>query len=153
MGIRLSEDEAWAELEQAHTGIHTTLKRDGWPVSLPTWFVVLDRRIYLRTPTRTKKVARLRRDPRGSFLVEQGERWTELRAVMVPVVASEVEPGEEHDRVAAAMSEKYRAYRAPLEQAPEATKRAYSGTTLLRLEPAGPPLTWDNARIRLKAHS
>jgi hypothetical protein len=47
MSIRLSEAEAWAELERAHTGIFTTLQRNGWPISLPMWFVALDRHIAL----------------------------------------------------------------------------------------------------------
>ncbi|MGH9137555.1 MAG: pyridoxamine 5'-phosphate oxidase family protein [Acidimicrobiales bacterium] len=44
MGVRLTDDEAWAFLENGHIGILTSLRRDGWPVSLPVWFVVLDRR-------------------------------------------------------------------------------------------------------------
>ena len=40
MSVRLSDEEAWAELAAAHTGIFTTLRRDGRPVTLPTWFVV-----------------------------------------------------------------------------------------------------------------
>ena len=43
MSIRLSEEEAWAELDRAHTGIFTTLQRDGWPISLPMWFVSFGR--------------------------------------------------------------------------------------------------------------
>ena len=35
----------------------------------------------LSAPTRTKKLARLRHDPRASFLIESGERWAELLAV------------------------------------------------------------------------
>ena len=56
MGVRLTEDEAWAELAAAHTGILTTLRRDGRPVPLPVWFVALDRHVYVRTPARTRKV-------------------------------------------------------------------------------------------------
>ncbi|HEX4530444.1 MAG TPA: pyridoxamine 5'-phosphate oxidase family protein [Acidimicrobiia bacterium] len=52
MGVRLSEDEAWAELDAAHTGILTTLRRDGWPVSLPVWFATIGRQIYVRTRPR-----------------------------------------------------------------------------------------------------
>ena len=47
MGVRLSEEEAWAELGAAHTGILTTLRRDGRPVSLPVWFATVGRRIYV----------------------------------------------------------------------------------------------------------
>ena len=45
MGISMSDDEAWHFIEQGHTGILTTLRRDGWPVALPLWFPVHDRRI------------------------------------------------------------------------------------------------------------
>ena len=81
MSVRLTPDEAWDVLERAHTGILTTLRRDGMPISLPMWFVVLDRTICIGAPSGTKKLARLRHDPRASFLVESGERWAELEAV------------------------------------------------------------------------
>ena len=101
MSIRLSEEEAWAELERAHTGIFTTLQRNGWPISLPMWFVALERHIYLRTPAQSKKLARIRHDSRGNFLVERGERWKELCAVMMRVQVERVEAGEEYDRAVA----------------------------------------------------
>ena len=41
---------------------------------LPVWYVVDERTIVMRTPPRTKKVARVKRDARASFLVESGER-------------------------------------------------------------------------------
>ena len=56
--IRLSEDEAWDVLGKFHTGILTTLRRDGTPVSLPVWYVVDERTIIVKTPPRTKKVVR-----------------------------------------------------------------------------------------------
>lgn len=64
MGVRLSEDDAWHELETAHTGILTTMRGDGWPVPLPVWFIARDRRVYVRTPAKTKKVGHVRNDPR-----------------------------------------------------------------------------------------
>ena len=79
--VRLSPDEAWGIIEHAHTGIFTSLRRDGTPVALPVWFVSLDRRIYVSGPAGSKKFARVRRDPRVSFLVESGTRWAELVAV------------------------------------------------------------------------
>ncbi len=39
MGVRLNADEMRNFLEKAHTAILTTLRRDGFPVALPTWFV------------------------------------------------------------------------------------------------------------------
>ena len=58
--IRLTEDEAWAEIAAAHTGILTTLRRDGMPIALPVWFVAEDRTVAMRTPGATKKIARIR---------------------------------------------------------------------------------------------
>jgi len=149
MSIRLSEEEAWAELEHAHTGIFTTLTRDGWPISMPMWFVALDRHIYLRTPSRSKKLARIRHDSRGSFLVERGERWRELCAVMIRVEVRRVEPGEEYDRALAAMTKKYAGFGESAGTLTDATKRHYADMVVLRLDPVGPAITWDNARIRL----
>lgn len=151
MGIRLSDDDLWAELETAHTGIFTTLRSDGWPVPLPVWFVALSRRIYVSTPGRSKKVARIRKDQRGSFLVERGERWVELCAVMLPVTAGEVAPGDELDAALAAFGTKYDRFRPPAAAVPSATQRAYSGMVMLRLDPTGPALTWDNARIQMES--
>ncbi len=150
MGVRLSQDEAWAELAKAHTGIFTSLRRDGWPVSLPTWFVVIDKAIYMRTPDKAKKVARVCNDERGCFLVERGEKWAELAAVELPVRASTVEDRDLEDRVIDEMDRKYRDFRTPARRMPDATKAHYnSGSTVIRLEPSGKLLTWDNSRLRL----
>jgi PPOX class probable F420-dependent enzyme len=151
MGIRLTEDEAWEVVEQSHTGILTTLKADGWPVTLPVWFVVLDRTICLSTPRRAKKVARVRRDARASFLVESGERWAELRAVHLSGTIREVDDEATKDRIEAARDEKYAAFRTSPSEMPQAARDHYATMAYLRLVPEGRILTWDNSRIELEA--
>ena len=61
--IRMSDQEIWTSyVTVACTlGAPTTLKRDGSPVSLPTWFALLDRSIYVRT--RGKKLLRIKKNP------------------------------------------------------------------------------------------
>lgn len=152
MGVRLSEEEAWQFVEAGHTGILTTLRRDGWPIALPVWFVVADRRIYVGTPAITKKVARVRNDERASFLVESGEAWVELAAVHLPVRAHVLDPSADGDEIEIAgnlMAGKYADFRPQSTRLPEATTKHYSSQAIIRLEPAGPPVSWDNARIRL----
>jgi nitroimidazol reductase NimA-like FMN-containing flavoprotein (pyridoxamine 5'-phosphate oxidase superfamily) len=83
--VRMTDDEAWVVLEHAHTGILTSLRRDGWPISLAVWFVALDRRLYVAGQAHTKKFARIRNDPRVSFLVESGVDWRDLAGVHVTV--------------------------------------------------------------------
>jgi hypothetical protein len=150
MGVLLSDDEAWAELERAHTGILTTMRRDGMPVTLPTWFVVLDRRVYVRTPAKTRKVSHVQRDPRATFLVERGERWAELCAVMIYATTTVHTDGPLAARVLTALHDKYGGFRTESTALPDATRAHYGGATVvLELTPTEPLVTWDNAKIRL----
>ena len=151
MGVRLSEDEAWQFLAEGHTAILTTLRRDGWPVSLPLWYVVDERVVYVATPEASKKVARIRNDDRACLLVERGQAWVELAAVELPVRATILGPGPESDRANARFATKYEAFRPAASRMPDATQSHYRGQAVIRLDPAGPLLSWDNARIRLKS--
>ena len=152
MGVRLSEDEAWERLTNSHTGTITTLRRDGWPISLPMWFAVVDRKIYMRTLAASKKALRIKHDERACFMVESGEAWKDLAAVVVPVRASLIDSSSpEAKRALEVLGAKYRGFGLPQKQVPEATKKHYgAGNVVIRLDPAGAMITWDNARIRLK---
>lgn len=150
MGIRLTEDEAWEVLEAAHTGILTTLKSDGWPVTLPVWFVALDRAVCIRTPSGAKKIARIRRDPRASFLVEAGERWAELRAVHLSGAVEEVTDDALKASIDVAIDEKYAAFRTARTQMSATTRDRYAAMTFLKLVPQARILTWDNRRLAVK---
>ena len=148
--VRLSSDEAWHFIAQAHTGIFITLRRDGVPIATPMWFAVIDRRIYLQTPARSRKVTRLRRDPRVSFLVEAGERWAELRAVHVTGRAEVVEDADLLPRVAAEMERKYARFRTARAAMPESARRHYATAfALVRVVPHTHLISWDNRKLRL----
>jgi PPOX class probable F420-dependent enzyme len=146
MGIRLSSDEAWDVIRQSHTGIVTTLRADGSPVTLPTWFAVLDHTICWFTPRGTKKLIRIRRDPRASFLVESGKQWAELRAVHLSGIIEIVEDEPTKARISEALDEKYASFRSTSQQS-QATADYYVDRTFLRLVPEPRMLTWDNSRI------
>jgi TolB-like protein len=153
MGVSMSEEEAWEFLTHGHTGILTTLRRDGWPVALPVWFVVDDRRAYVATPSQTKKLQRIAHDDRASLLVESGEAWAELAAVRLPVrarVLDHTSDAEEVRRAGQLWAEKYAAFGVSDQKAPSATTRRYSSRSVIRLDPAGPLVSWDNSRIRLR---
>jgi PPOX class probable F420-dependent enzyme len=149
MSVRLPADEAWAVIAAAHTGIFTTLRRDGMPIALPVWFVALDRTVCLAAPSRTKKVARLRHDPRASFLVESGERWAELQAVHLTGTVELVEDADLMGRIDEALDQKYAPFRTRREAMPERTQAHYAGRTFLRLRPDERILSWDNRRLPL----
>lgn len=154
MSIRLSDVEAWEFLAAGHTGILTTLRRDGWPITLPVWFVVDDGRIYVGTPVGAKKVVRVRHDERASFLVESGDCWVDLSAVHVQVTGHVLDPQVDRDEVGTAaglLDCKYASFRPASTSMPKATSEHYHRQAIIRLNPVGKLLTWDNSRIRLRA--
>jgi Pyridoxamine 5'-phosphate oxidase len=151
MGIELKDDELWAYVSTAHTAVVTTLRRDGWPVALPVWFAVLDRLIYLKTFPTLMKAKRIAHDPRASFVVGDGRRWTELRAVTISATAELLREGPEAGTARHALAVKYPpGVDVPVDRLPEAS-RAYYGAAdvIIRLTPTGNPISWDNRRLRL----
>jgi PPOX class probable F420-dependent enzyme len=150
MGIRLTSDGAWEAVGAAHTGILTTLRRDGMPIALPVWFVVDDRSIALMTPAGTKKIARIRHDPRASFLVESGQRYTDLRGVHFTGSVDIVEDATAISRIEAAVNAKYAAFPPPAARLPAAAQAYYASQVFLRFVPDGRILTWNNARLALR---
>jgi nitroimidazol reductase NimA-like FMN-containing flavoprotein (pyridoxamine 5'-phosphate oxidase superfamily) len=147
MGVTLTDDEAWAFLHEGHTGILSTMRADGYPIALPVWYVVDEQVIYTRTPASAKKLARIQRNPRASFLVEHGLQWRELQAVVVSVDAHIIDDEASASRVFELMNAKYEAFRTA--NLPDASKRHYSKSTAIALRPVGPFVTWDNSRLRL----
>ena len=93
---RMSPEECWTFVSEAHTGIFTTLRRDGTPIALPMWFACLDRTLYLQS--RGRKLERIRHNPRASFLVESGEHWADLKAVHLTGTAELVDLDEDTTR-------------------------------------------------------
>ena len=150
MGIRLTPTEAWDVIAASHTGILTTLRRDGTPVTLPVWFAVDQQTIAMMTPSGTKKVSRIQRDPRASFLVESGQRWEELRAVHLTGRVEVVADPDAIARIGAALNAKYAGFRPETGSLPAQTQDYYANQTYLRFTPEGRILTWDNARIPLR---
>ncbi len=146
--VRLNDDEAWQVIERAHTGMLTSLRRDGMPITLPVWFVARDRRIYVAGPDHTKKFQRIRHDPRVSFLVESGARWSELVGVAVTGHAHELGDGPQLERVMAALDAKYEGFRTPRAEMPDATRTHYeTRRTTIEIVADDRILSWDNSRL------
>ena len=151
MGVQLDDDELDEFLRQGHTLILGTIRRSGEPFLTPLWYVWDNSAIWFQTPSRAAKVAHLRRDPRVCCLVEEGDRWIDLRAVVIngdAVIIDKDAP--EAVRFAELMHEKYKAYRFQMTTAPDATKKHYSGSsTLIKVVPrSGETRSWYNRKIR-----
>jgi nitroimidazol reductase NimA-like FMN-containing flavoprotein (pyridoxamine 5'-phosphate oxidase superfamily) len=144
---RMTVEECWAFVAEAHTGIMTTLRRDGMPIALPLWFACLDRTIYLQT--RGRKLQRIRRDPRASFLVEAGQHWAELKAVHLTGTAEVVDLDDELSaRFRTEMDRKYAAFSSRASM-PRDTAEYYAKavTGVVRFVADDRVLNWDNAKL------
>ena len=149
MGIELDDDQLWAFLAAGHEGALTTLRSDGWPVALPVWYVVKDRAVYLRTRPSTKKLVRIRNDPRCSFLVSSGARWAELEAAVLTCRAVLIEDAPLQAQVLALFDEKYAAFRTAPSAMPSSSQKHYKGEpVIIRLDVVDTVLSWDNSRLR-----
>ncbi|UGS34836.1 pyridoxamine 5'-phosphate oxidase family protein [Capillimicrobium parvum] len=140
----------WELVAGSHTGILSTVRRDGAPVAVPMWFVVADRTVFVRTLAASAKAASVRRDPRVCFTVEHGRAWAELRAAVIHGRAAIVGDAERCAGIDALFDAKYAAFRTP-QTVPDATRRHYDRARVhIAIHPAGRPLTWDNAKIRAR---
>jgi hypothetical protein len=81
--IKMSDEEAAAFLDEQRTVICATSGPHGWPHLMPLWYVVREGRIWAWTYAKSQKVKNLERDARATLQVEDGERYEELRGVMI----------------------------------------------------------------------
>lgn len=51
-----------------------TADKDGYPHVVPVWYQYVDRKLYIGTHTRTRKVKNIQNHPRVSFCVDAGTR-------------------------------------------------------------------------------
>jgi PPOX class probable F420-dependent enzyme len=148
MGVELDQDEAWEYLANGHTAIITVNRDDGWPMALPAWLVVEDRKIYVRKAASSATVRRIRKDPRVCVTVESGLAWADLKAVVLLGHADIVDDVETLARAETLIAEKYREFRRNVD-APEAVSAHYERRNVVVRIAASPPLvTWDNHKIR-----
>jgi PPOX class probable F420-dependent enzyme len=81
--IAMTSDEVIALLEAERILTVATLGRDGWPHLMPLWYVVRGGECWAWTYAKSQKVRNLERDPRCTLQVEAGERYDQLRGVMI----------------------------------------------------------------------
>lgn len=93
--IRMTHDEVVEFLGGRRTMTVATLAADGQPHLVAMWYGFLDEAPAFETYAKSQKVANLRRDPRITCLVEDGDTYDELRGVQLigrGVVLDDPEP-------------------------------------------------------------
>jgi PPOX class probable F420-dependent enzyme len=73
-------------LERPNPAVITTLRPDGQPVSVATWYDLDGDRVFVNMDVTRKRVEHLRNDPRVSLAVLNGDSWYQQVTILGRVV-------------------------------------------------------------------
>ena len=73
-------------LSRPNPAVVATVRADGQPVSVPTWYAYVDGRILLNMDAGRKRLEYLRNDPRVSLTVLNGDDWYSHLSIQGKVV-------------------------------------------------------------------
>lgn len=151
MSVRLDEAEVDAFLRDGHTIIVTTIGKDGFPHSTPLWYAYLDGHIYFRKLNKSQGALNISRNDHVCCLVETGDNWVDLKAVMVRGRAVPVSDEETVARFMAENDRKYLDFRTARTAMPDRTVQHYGQQrTVYRVDPVGKTVSWWNRKLRFK---
>ena len=85
--IVMSDDEITDFVARSRTGTMATVGLDSQPHLVAMWYGVVDGDIWIETKVRSQKVVNIRRNPRVSFMIEDGMTYDSLIGVTFEGVA------------------------------------------------------------------
>lgn len=81
--IVMSDDEIVEFIDHSRTATMATLSADGRPHLIAMWYAVVDGDIWIETKAKSQKAVNLRRDPRLTLMIEDGDTYDTLRGVSI----------------------------------------------------------------------
>ena len=105
--IVMSQDEIEEFVASSRGGAVATVGADGQPHLTAMWYGVVDGEIWFETKAKSQKAVNLRRDPRITFLLEDGDTYDTLRGVSFEGTAEIVEDPEAIFRLGVSVWERY----------------------------------------------
>ncbi|HWW53777.1 MAG TPA: PPOX class F420-dependent oxidoreductase [Acidimicrobiales bacterium] len=105
--IRMTDEEIDEFLRERHPMSMATIGPDGRIQLVAMWYGFLDDDIAFETKAKSQKVLNLRRDPRLTVMVEDGETYDTLRGVELAGVAEIIEDQDELWKIGVSVFERY----------------------------------------------
>lgn len=105
--ITMTDDEVATFLVQQRTATMATLGPTGAPHLVAMWYAVIDGQVWFETKSRSQKAVNLRRDPRITCMVEEGETYDTLRGISLEGTGVIVEDPEALWEVGVSVWERY----------------------------------------------
>jgi PPOX class probable F420-dependent enzyme len=146
--IVMSDAEIADFVATSRAGTLATIGGDGQPHLTAMWYGVVDGEIWFETKAKSQKAVNLRRDPRITFLLEDGLTYDTLRGVSFEGTAEIVEDPEAVFRVGVSVWERYTGPYTE-EQRP-AVEMMMNGRIAVRLV-AKRVRSWDHRKLGLPA--
>ncbi|MET0699878.1 MAG: PPOX class F420-dependent oxidoreductase [Mycobacterium sp.] len=105
--IVMTPDEITDFVTNSRTGTLATIGATGQPHLVAMWYGVLDGEIWVETKAKSQKAVNLFRDPRFTFLIEDGDTYDTLRGVSFEGTAEIVDDPDTIFRVGVSVWERY----------------------------------------------
>lgn len=105
--IVMSAEEIDDFVNSSRSGTLATVGPHGQPHLTAMWYGVVDGEIWFETKAKSQKAVNLRRDPRITFLLEDGDTYDTLRGVSFEGTAEMVEDPDAIFRVGISVWERY----------------------------------------------
>lgn len=103
----MTDDEVGSYLERSRTATLATIGADGRPHLVAMWYALIDGEVWFETKSRSQKAVNVRRDPRVTVLVEDGETYDSLRGVSIDGTVEVVEDPDRLWQVGVGVWERY----------------------------------------------
>jgi PPOX class probable F420-dependent enzyme len=138
-----------ALLNEERTAILASTGHAGFPHLVAMWYLPQDHALLMWTYAKSQKTQNLRRDPRVSVIVEAGERYEELRGVLIQAEAQLIEDPGEILQVGLALHARYREDASDgHEHGSEEPVRAQASKRVLIRVPYTRVVSWDHRKLR-----
>ena len=139
-----------AEVDELLAGRHSmticTLRSDGSVHAVAMWYGFLEGCIALESKAKAQKVVNLRRDPRITVLVEDGEYYDELRGVSIEGTAEIV---DDPDRMWTAGISVFERYNGPYsEELAPFVQTMLHNRVIIKVHPKR-TISWDHRKLGL----
>ncbi|MDQ4041666.1 MAG: pyridoxamine 5'-phosphate oxidase family protein [Actinomycetota bacterium] len=145
--IRMTDAQVDAFLDEQRVVIVATHGPDGWPHLMPLWYVVRDGLLWGWTYAKSQKARNLERDPRATLQVEDGERYEELRGVMLRTETRLHRDVETVAGIGLALVDRYHGAGPNVEAMRDAFRAQASKRVGLEFVEVGRRATWDHRKL------
>ena len=147
--IKMTQEEIDEFLQGRHSMSIATMNHDDTIHLVAMWYGFLEGAIAIETKAKSQKVLNLRRDPRMTVLIEDGETYEELRGVELVGTAEVIDDPERMFELGISVFERYQGGKYTEEMRP-IVEFMLNKRVVVKLH-VDKTVTWDHRKLALPA--